>query len=38
MSEHEHSDMIIYVIAGLVALVLLNLGWKWLTGGYIAGY
>ena len=35
MSEREHSDMIFYVIAGLVALILMNLVLKWLTGAYV---
>ena len=35
MSERELSDMIFYVIAGLVAMVLMNLVWKWLTGAYV---
>ena len=36
MGEHDdNSDMIFYVIAGLVALVLINLVWKWLTGAYV---
>ena len=34
MAEHEHNDMVFYIIAGLVALVLINLVWRWLVGGY----
>ena len=33
--RNNHRDMIPYVIAGLVALVLMNLVWRWLRDGYI---
>lgn len=35
MGEDEHKDMIPYVIAGLVALVLIGIVWKWLRGEYV---
>lgn len=35
MSERNNSDMVFYVIAGLVALVLMNLVWRMLRDGYI---
>lgn len=31
--RNEHSDMIPYVIAWIVGLVIINLVWKWLMGG-----
>ena len=35
MSERNNSDMVFYVIAGLVALVLMNLVWRGMRDGYI---
>jgi uncharacterized YccA/Bax inhibitor family protein len=35
MGERDNNDMIFYIIAGLVVLVLINLAWKWFTGGYV---
>lgn len=35
MGDHEHKDMIPYVIAGLVALVLINIVWRWMMGAYV---
>ena len=35
MSEREHSDMIPYVIAGIVALVVAHLVWRWMRDEYI---
>jgi hypothetical protein len=35
MGERNNSDMVFYVIAGLVAMVLMHLVWRWLRDGYI---
>ena len=36
MGEHnDNSDMVFYVIAGILALIVINLVWRWMTGGYV---
>ena len=33
--RNNHSDMIPYIIGGLVAMVLMHFVWRWLRDGYI---
>ena len=35
MGERNNRDIVFYVIAGLVAMVLMHLVWRWLRDGYI---